>query len=54
MIHMLHQAHLLSICCSDIYKYGYQVPCTPKEAIELDKKNGNTKHKTQWLKSFYS
>jgi len=39
---MLHQAYLVSICCSIIYNYGYQVPCTPKEAIELDK-NGNTK-----------
>jgi len=39
---MLHQAHLVSILRSVIYKYGYQVPHTPNEAIELDKKNGNT------------
>jgi len=43
MIRMINQAHLVSICRSVIYKYGYQVPCTPKEVIELDKKNGNTK-----------
>jgi len=43
MVHMLNQARLVSIRHSVIYKYGYQVPRTPKEAIELDKKNGNTK-----------
>jgi len=42
MIHMLHQAQLVSICWSVIYKCGYEVPCTPKEAIELDKKNSST------------
>jgi len=43
MIKMINQVHLVSICHSLIYKYGYQVLCTPKEAIKLDKKNGNTK-----------
>ena len=43
MVRMLNQARLVSIRHSVIYKYGYQVPRTPKEAIELDKKNGNTK-----------
>jgi len=43
MIRMINQARLVSIRRSVIYKYGYQVPRTPKEAIELDKKNGNTK-----------
>ena len=43
MIRMINQARLVSICHSVIYKYGYQVPHMPKEAIKLDKKNGNTK-----------
>ena len=43
MIRMLNQAHLVSIRRGVIYKYGYQVPRSPKEAIEFDKKNGNTK-----------
>jgi len=43
MICMLNQANLLSIHHGVIYKYGYQVPRSPKEAIEFDKKNGNTK-----------
>jgi len=43
MIRIINQACLVSICHSISYEYGYQVPCTPEEAIELDKKNGNTK-----------
>ena len=43
MIRMINQARMISIRRSIVYQYGFQVPRTPKEAIELDRKNGNTK-----------
>jgi hypothetical protein len=39
---MINQAQLKSFRHSIRYKYGYQVPRTPKEAVEIDAKNGNT------------
>jgi hypothetical protein len=40
---MLNQAKLKSVRRGPIFKYGYQVPRSFKEAMELDKANGNTK-----------
>jgi hypothetical protein len=43
MLRELKQAHLRQVRRSVRYKYGYQVPRTYREAIQLDQKNGNTK-----------
>eukprot|EP00934_Nitzschia_sp_Nitz4_P007498 Nitzschia sp. Nitz4//scaffold70_size99833//1423//3150//NITZ4_004580-RA/size99833-snap-gene-0.140-mRNA-1//-1//CDS//3329557090//7488//frame0 len=40
---MLNQAKLQSARTSPIFMFGFQVPRNHREAIELDKKNGNTK-----------
>ena len=40
---MVNQAKLKSFCCTPIYQYGYEVPRTYQEALEIDKRNGNTK-----------
>jgi hypothetical protein len=37
------QAKLRSFRVSPKYKYGYSIPRNYKEAIEFDKRNGNTK-----------
>jgi hypothetical protein len=39
----LHQAKLKSYCTTPRYKYGFEVPRDYNHAMELDKKNGNTK-----------
>ena len=39
---MTKQAILSSMRHAARYKFGVQVPATPREAMELDKKNGNT------------
>lgn len=38
-----NQAKLQSFCTTPKYKYGVEVPRDYKHAMELDKKNGNTK-----------
>ena len=43
LIRELHQAKLKSQRRSVKYMYGYQVPRDVREALELDKQNGNTK-----------
>ena len=43
MKRLINQARLVSIRRAVVYQYGYQVPRTPHKAIELDKKNGNTR-----------
>ena len=43
LIHLVKQARLKSIRHAPIYQFGFQVPRSVKEAIELDKQNGNTK-----------
>ena len=40
---MVNQAKLRSYCTSPHYKYGYKVPRDYNHAVELDKRNGNTK-----------
>ena len=40
---LIKQAKLRSFCLKLKYKYGYEVPCNYKHALELDKKNRNTK-----------
>lgn len=42
---LIRQAKLRSFRTSPKYMYGYQIPSTYEEAIELDKKNGNNKWK---------
>ena len=42
MKRMLNQARLKSIRRAPKYKYGFQVPCDFREAVLLDKRNGNT------------
>jgi hypothetical protein len=39
---MINQARLVSIRRSVQYQYGYQIPRTPEEAMNLDKRNGNS------------
>jgi hypothetical protein len=43
MLRELKQAHLRQVRRSAVYKFGYQVPRTYREALEIDAKNGNTK-----------
>jgi hypothetical protein len=40
---MLNQAKLKSVRYGPVYKYGYEVPRNYAHAMELDKKNGNTR-----------
>ena len=40
---MINQAKRKSFCEAPKFMFGYQVPQTPEEALEFDKKNGNTK-----------
>ena len=40
---MINQAKRKSFCEAPKFMFGYQVPRTPEEALEFDKKNGNTK-----------
>ena len=40
---MINQAKRKSFCEAPKFMFGYQVPWTPEEALEFDKKNGNTK-----------
>jgi hypothetical protein len=42
MLRELKQAHLRQVRRSVKFKFGYQVPRTYREALELDQKNGNT------------
>ena len=39
----LNQAKRKSFRRTPIYQFGYRVPRTPEEAIEIDKENGDTK-----------
>jgi Reverse transcriptase (RNA-dependent DNA polymerase) len=39
---MLNQAKLASFRRTPLYMFGFRVPRSPKEAIEIDKENGNT------------
>jgi hypothetical protein len=40
---MVNQAKLRSYNTAPRYKYGFEVPRTHEEALNLDKRNGNTK-----------
>jgi hypothetical protein len=40
MLRMVHQAKLSSFRHSPQFQFGFQIPRSPKEAIELDKRNG--------------
>ena len=40
---MINQAKLRSYRCEPFWKFGVLVPRTHAQALELDKKNGNTK-----------
>ena len=42
-LRMLNQAKLSSLRRSRVYQYGFQVPRNAKDAIQLDKENGNTR-----------
>ena len=43
LLRILNQSRLFSIRRAIVYQFGYQVPRSVKQALELDKKNGNTK-----------
>jgi hypothetical protein len=45
MLRMENQAKLRSKRSAPIYKYGFQVPRTVKEALEIDKPQNNTRWK---------
>ena len=40
---MVNQAKLKSFQTKPVYKFGYLVPRNHEQAVELDKRNGNTK-----------
>ena len=43
MMRLVNQAKLRSFRTTPVYMYGYQVPRNHEQAMELDRKNGNTK-----------
>ena len=40
---MIHQAKRKKFSKAPVYQYGYQVPRTHNEAVQIDQRNGNTK-----------
>ena len=43
MIRMVNQAKLASFRHEPVYQFGYKVPRTPRQAIQIDAENGNTR-----------
>ena len=43
LVRLVKQARLKSVRNAPVFQFGYQVPRSVKEAIELDKQNGNNK-----------
>jgi hypothetical protein len=40
---LAHQARVHTSQCAPVLKFGYQLPCDHKEAVSIDKGNGNSK-----------